>query len=42
MNSLRPISCHTAFVITGLDPVIQCGAWVERCLDCRIKSGNET
>ena len=34
-------SCHSSFVTTGLDPVIQTGVWVKRCLVCRIKSGND-
>ena len=41
MNFVRSKGCHTSFVITGLDPVIQSSAWVKRCLDCRIKCGND-
>ena len=32
---------YVPIVITGLAPVIQSGAWLKRCLDCPIKSGND-
>ena len=41
MNPVDSMSCTISLVITGLDPVIQSGAWVKRCLDCRVKLGND-
>ena len=41
MNPVESKKCYASPVITGLDPVIQSGTWVKRCLDCRIKFGND-